>query len=409
MRNLKEPQGKTVPELIKDKRLYILDYKELRTCKKFKNFYFYAPVMLVYKQTSGPDKGSLAILGILLDINSQFVYTPQMEHKNRWYLAKLFVQLADCQVHEFISHLGTCHLGLEPIIVAVHNCFPEDHPIHQLLNPHFEGTININYIGRKTLVAEKHPWMDGNFSIGANQGSKIFGDKWATYDFFKDSFPEQLKARGFDEQKTDGVEDYLYRDDGFMIWNAIGEYATGSVNSLFKDDQSVEKDNELKNWCTEMTTVARIPGFPTKLTTKKLLANVLQIIIWHSSALHSAINFPQWPYLGLISNRPSAMCAPMPDEDGTDIPDDYIKKALPSGFCAVQCIGTAWALTMPSDIMLTDVIALKNLYPDVHHKFMSRLDEVSKKMEVRNQNLKNAGKIPYWFLYPKNVANSINA
>jgi arachidonate 5-lipoxygenase len=401
-------QGKSIDELISEKRLFVLDYKQLRNLKNHETMYFYAPVMLVYKEILEDKTSRLNILGIQLDITSKTVYTPQMEHKNRYQLAKLFVASADHQIHEFIYHLGIAHLAIEPIIVAVHNGLPEGNPIRTLLEPHFKETIGINYLARQTLVAKEHAFTDQTFAIGTVQALQIVSNAWTEYDFFKFSFPEQLKARGFDEKHSDGLENYFYRDDGFLLWNAIGDYTLDVVQHLYKEDQAVEHDATIQQWAYEMKNNAKVPGFPAKLATLKELANVLQIIIWNASALHSAVNYPQWSYLSFIPNRPNALYKPMPEDDGHDITPEYLQLALPGLDPAKFQITFSWLLSMPSDVNLTDANALKEIYPEGDQKFKNSLAEVSQKIDARNQALKQSGKAPYIFLLPRNVANSVN-
>jgi len=259
---------------LKEKRLFILDYKELRDLKQHENMYFYAPVMLVYKELLPNNESHLNVLGIQLSPDSDVVYTPDMEHKNRYHLAKLFVASADHQVHEFKWHLGLSHLGIEAIAISVHNCLSPGTPIRALLEPHFKDTIGINYTARQTLVAKEYPFTDHTFAIGTKQALKVVSDAWKEYDFFKFSFPEQLKARGFDEQKSDGLDNYYYRDDGFLLWNAIGEYTKDFVDHVYKTDQAVAENADIKKWADEVANVAKVPGFPAKIETKQLLAHV---------------------------------------------------------------------------------------------------------------------------------------
>jgi len=407
MRNLKA-QGKYVEELLKENRLFILDYKELRNLKHHLNMYFCAPVMLVYKELLPNNESRLNVLGIQLSLDSDTVYTPDMEHKFRYQLAKLFVASADHQVHEFKWHLGLSHLGIEAIAVSVHNCLSENTPIRALLQPHFKDTIGINYMARQTLVAKELPFTDHTFAIGTEQALRVVSEAWQGWDFFKSSFPEQLRARGFDEKKSDGLEHYYYREDGFLLWNAIGEYTKDFVEHTYKNDQGVAENADIKKWAEEVANVAKVPGFPSKIETMELLAHVLQIIIWNASAFHSLVNFPQWTYLGFMPNRPNALYKEMPPEDGNDITPQYIQECLPDKYLALFQIAFSWILSTPSDDVLADINSLESIYPNGNKRFHKLLDDMTEKITARNQKLKEAGKAPYIFCLPKYIAMSVN-
>jgi len=407
MRSLKG-QGKTVEELISEKRLFILDYKELRQLKLHLDMFFYAPVMLVYKEILSETESRLNVLGIQLSLDSDKVYTPNMEHKYRYQFARMFVALADHQVHEFKWHLGIAHLVNEAFSVSVHNCLSEGTPIRKLLEPHFEDTIAINFVARHTLIAKEYPFTNLTFAIGTKQALKVVSDAWKEWDFFKSSFPEQLKARGFDEKRSDGLDNYYYRDDGFLLWNAIGEYTKEFVEHIYKTDQAVAENEDLQKWADELCNKAKVNGFPQKIETKELLAHVLQIIIWNTTALHSALDFPQWTYLGFVPNRPNAIYKDMPPEDGNDITPQYIKEALPTEYLVLFQVLFSWLLSTPHDNNLSDIISLESACPPATEKFHRLLTEVTQKIEDRNQKLKEEGKAPYIFLLPKNVAMSVN-
>jgi len=406
MRHLKG-QERTISELINEKRLFILDYKELVHLKKANPMFFKAPIVLVYKEIIG-EKSQLNILCIQLERKpGAHIYTPNSPPL-RWKLAKLYVTSADNQVHEFRYHLGLSHFGIEPIIVAVHNCFPENHPIRELLKPHSEETIGINFLARQTLVAPVGAFTNNTFAIGTLQGVELVSDAWRDYDFYKFTFPEDLKKRGFDGD--DQLEGYLYRDDGWKLWNAIGEYAQGFVDHHYKDDATIQKDATIQGWAKEMAAKdkAAVPGFKPEIQSKKELALILQIIIWNGSCLHSFLNFPQWPYLGYIPNRPNGLYLDMPEEDGKDITPEYLKKALLPQFATAFQISFSWLLSLPSD---TNLLHLAQKESTKHHygkKFYERLLEVTENINQRNDKLRSEGKNPYIFLLPENVAASVD-
>jgi arachidonate 15-lipoxygenase len=397
-------EDKSVQDFIDCKTLFILDYYQLRNLEHYGDMYFYAPVMLVYQ---GKDK-QLRILGIQLDVNSKTVYHKDDGFPNRYKLAKMYVGVADNQVHQFIYHLGLSHLSIEPIIVGTHNQL-NGHFIADLLHPHFSETIGINYLARQTLVSESYALTDHTFAVGTKQALELFSSEWQKYDFFGHSFPEQLKSRGF--TRNDNVDDYWYRDDGYLLWDALEDYTREIVATHYLTDADVAKDAKVQAWAAELAdpNKANVKGFPKSIENKHDLAHVLQIIIWNASALHSAVNFPQEPYLGLIPNRPNALFLPMPADDGKDITPEYIQQCFPGTLRTIFQFTFSWFLSMPSETTLNDLSTqLKDKFPIAVKNLQRRFNVIEDKIELRNNQLRKKGKCPYTFLLPRNVASSVN-
>jgi arachidonate 15-lipoxygenase len=417
----KSGQVKSVQQLVNEKRLFMLDYRDMADFVLHEEKFFYAAVMLVYREILDENNSRLNVLGIQLDPSSNEVFTPDMPQKNRYKLAKMFVACADNQIHEFQYHMGFGHLGVEGAVVAIHNRLPKaskknpeskPHPLRALLEPHLDDTIGINFMARLLLVPEKYAFTDKPFSIGTVQGMKLASKGWARYDFFKSSFPEDLKARGFDEAGTDGLQNYFYREDGFKLWNALGDYTTDAVNHIYADDEAVKADGDLQKWADEMAAKdgAAYTGFPESIGTKKLLAHVLQILIWNFSALHSILDFPQWTYVGYIPNRPNALYQPMPElgEDKADIDEAYIKKCLAPKLQTLFQTTFPWLLSLPSEANLTDLAALKGIHDDVDANFQKSLAKLTEEIKARNAKLEAEGKAPYLYLLPEKVACSVD-
>ncbi|MFE1744566.1 lipoxygenase family protein [Coleofasciculus sp. H7-2] len=405
-------QGKTIPELIAQKRLFILDYKYMEDLPPRPGKVFYAPYMLVYRELLENGKSRLNILGIQLTRHKDRkneIYTPNSPNPNKYLLAKLHVSCADNQYHQFISHLGYAHLAAEPYAISHHNAFPKDHPIGQLLKPHFQDTIGINYLARQTLVSYVAPFTDTTFAIGTGGGLQIFLKAWKDWDFFGMSFPQELLSRGFDEQGSDGVEDFYYREDGFKIWNAYTEYVSNTVNAVYKDDAAVAADPVIQAWAQETSDPKRgdIPGFPSAIETRELLIKTLTNIIFLVSAQHSAVNFPQQEYLAYIPNRPNALYKEVPETEG-DITMEYVMSSLQSFVSSHFEISFAYMLTTPSLNPLFQLPLKNEQFSDIHAIFKAKLNLIDVEIEQRNKKLQKEGKTPYPYLSPKRIASSID-
>jgi len=405
MKELKA-EGKSVADFIKEKRLFMVNHTEIDKYPRKDKMYFYAPVLLVYV-----DKNEeLAILGIRLTNNAanNKVYTPTTTPPNRWLFAKILFQNADNQVHQFKWHLGLTHLAMEPFAIATFNTiYKKKHPIGLLLNPHFKDTIGINYMARQTLVAEQYAFTDKTFSFGTTNALQYFSDVWKAYKLKDYSFPNQLKARGFDEQRSDGLKNYYYRDDGFLIWNSLLGYIKSVVDTVYQDDDRVKNDAVLQEWVHECSAPDKgaFPGFP-QIQDISTLVETLATIIFNCSAQHSAINYSQFDYLSYVPSRPDSIFKPMPDDDA-EITMEYIQQALPNMIIAQFQVLFAYLLTLPQFDPLLDLPGTENAFPTQHAAMKANLKKIQEQISQRNDDLKKSGKVPYPFLEPKNIATSI--
>uniref|UniRef100_A0A8C4N5P1 Lipoxygenase domain-containing protein n=1 Tax=Eptatretus burgeri TaxID=7764 RepID=A0A8C4N5P1_EPTBU len=235
-------QDHSLHELIAEQRLYVVDYKALKDIPLHEDKVFYAPIVLLYRELLPYGCSRLMPLGIQLTRNPgrNEVYTPHSP-PNRYLFAKIHVGCADNQLHQFNTHLSLTHLLGEAFCVGVHNNL-SGHPLGTLLLPHTLDTIGINYIARHSLISQVHPLTDATFSVGTVGGLTLVVDHFRAYRFLEWSFPAELARRGFDERRTDGIADFLYRDDGFLLWRALEAYTCKYVNRLYKTDADVAED-----------------------------------------------------------------------------------------------------------------------------------------------------------------------
>jgi len=409
MRHLKA-QEKTIQELITEKRLFILDYVELADFKKANAMYFKAPIIALYKEIID-GKSELKVLAIQLERTpNATIYRPDGPHPNRYKLARYFAACADNQVHEFKYHLSLTHFGMEPIIIAVHNALPETHPVRTILSSHTEETIGINFMTRQTLFSQAGG-ADATFAIGKDQKIKLASNAWRDYKFYDFAFDKNLEERGFSvDGKEDELEGYFYRDDAAKLWKILQTYTLDFVKYHYKDDSAIQNDKDLQNWAQEMADPARaaIPQFKSEIKTIEELALILLIIIWNGSALHSLLNFPHWPYLGYIPNRPNGLMEDMPAEDGNDITPEFLEQALLPPPMTVFQITLSWLLTMPSETNLMNLSERDAKQYPYAAKLYKNLLEYTDIIKGRNDELRKQGKNPYIFLLPENIAASVN-
>ncbi len=434
LQSLTDTYGRSVEELIAEKSLFFCDYWEVAVgdydpeLGVYKNQakgiggvgtmgpmkYWYAPHLAVFKRKDG----KLDILGFTLTRftdKPNVVYSKKTTPPVQYKLAKLHLTCADNQHHQFISHLGIAHLCMEPFAVANNNAFPpvdDRHPIGELLDPHFQDTIGINFLARQTLVSEVAPFTDETFSPGTENAMKIFSRAYEKWDFFKSNFVNDLASRGFDEQHTDGLDGFYYREDGFKVWNLFKEHFGRVVSKLYKNDAEVAADKVLQGWCTEVRSPDKgnIASFPAKIDSIELLVETITTLVFYCSAQHAAVNFSQLRYVAYVPNRPDSLMTAMvqPEKSKGDIGADALFAALPGIEKTEFQTLFAYLLSTPPDNPFDVYNALQEKLPFEVEIFKKELEILHLLISNRNKKLTEAGEIPYEYLDPMNIPQSIN-
>eukprot|EP01116_Phalansterium_solitarium_P019892 TRINITY_DN5718_c0_g1_i2.p1 TRINITY_DN5718_c0_g1~~TRINITY_DN5718_c0_g1_i2.p1 ORF type:complete len:1033 (+),score=379.24 TRINITY_DN5718_c0_g1_i2:266-3364(+) len=427
-----------IAQLQKDGRLFFADYEILSDIVSKANRVFYAPIVVLYLNESN------ALLPLLIQLTrfentSNEIYTPG--DGLVWLFARMHAAQADSIYHEMVSHLGYTHLALEPIIIAFYRQLNKRHPVFRLMKPHFHNTLAINNLGRNTLLAAKGSQFDAFMGCGVAGSLQLIGKAFKTYNFTERAFPNALKARGFDELKP-GVPDvlpgYLYRDDGYLLWNALKDYIGGVVKKSFPTDEDVKNDAQLQALYRELgdPAMANVRGVQP-LDSISALIDVLTNIAFTASAQHTAVNFGQYDYYAFIPNRPLSLTAPMPANRSL-VTMPYIMRALPDKAMTVQVIATGLVLTLPPQYFMSttelnpvkaipqfiyrviswfpkafeaatltnvaSVLRSDELILPEYQKFYNRLTEIEK---IVSDRLSNYSIVAYPYLLPSDTASSI--
>ncbi|KAL6191591.1 hypothetical protein ACLB2K_037981 [Fragaria x ananassa] len=113
------------------------------------------------------------------------------------------------------------------------------------------------------------------------------------------------------------IENYPYAVDGLNIWSTIKTWVTDYCSIYYKTDDMVQQDTELLSWCKELLEQGHgdkknEPWWP-KMQTRVEVIETCTIVIWTASALHAAVNFGQYPFVGYLPNRPTVSRRFMPE------------------------------------------------------------------------------------------------
>jgi hypothetical protein len=126
-----------------------------------------------------------------------------------WRYAKMCAQVSDWHTHELGVHLTHTHLIEEAIIVASHRTIPEDHPVFELLYPHWLKTLPLNAAARASLIPQVIYDIDG---MTGKQTATFIRAQYESFDFVAGYIPHDLERRGFkvEDLESKKLHNYVY-------------------------------------------------------------------------------------------------------------------------------------------------------------------------------------------------------
>lgn len=392
-------------------RLYKADYSKLKNMENgsFPNQkkYIYSPLALfVVPPSSNPSR---SLIPVAIQCQPEHpVFTP-LDGEN-WAIAKSIVQMADSNYHELVSHLGRTHLFIEPFVIATKRRLPANHHLRILLEPHFEGTILINYGAHQLLIADRR-------QVDALLASTIESDRQLTVQAAQDylhhfndaMFPNTLTSRGVD--RVSQLPEYPYRDDGLLIWNAIHQWVRAYLSSYYTNGQQLLADQALQNWAKELISQqgGRLQNFGEDasgtIKTLDYLIDAVSTIIFTASAQHAAVNFAQGELMTYAPAFPLASYSPAPTNPNE--PGDFMSM-LPSLEQAKTQLNVTYLL---GSVYYTQLGQYSNSYFKSKPQISSALATFQNQLKAIEQEIiqRNCTRImPYKFLLPSQIPQSIN-
>jgi arachidonate 15-lipoxygenase len=330
------------------------------------------------------------------------IFTPGDGH--RWMMAKTAVKVADFQYHEMVFHLGRTHLVVERFLLATRRQMSSRHPLRILLEPHFEFTLAINDHAFHSLAAPGGPielLMAGTLASSLEITHRAMRE----YVFHEAAMPRALEIRGVDDPATLPV--YPYREDGHLIWRAIADFVNGYVRLYYATDADVVMDVEVQAWARELSAEdgARLVGLLDMDSIGTLVATLTQVI-FTASAQHSAVNFAQFPFFGVIPNLPAAAYSPPPDATTPDDEASYLAM-LPPLDAGLAQMNLSFQLSWMHYNRL-------GKYPARHFTdgrvaaLLTTFDDALATAETTITNRNASRLFPYPFLLPSMIPASIN-
>ncbi|XP_049322991.1 polyunsaturated fatty acid lipoxygenase ALOX15B-like isoform X9 [Astyanax mexicanus] len=400
------PQKSTLEMEIEKGNIFLCDYKRLNGLQgneiDERKQYLSAPLCLLF---STPEN-KLMPIAIQLDQKpgaQNPIFLPSDNEKD-WLLAKIFVRGAEFNEHELNFHLLRTHLLGEVFTMAVLRNLPSCHPLFKLLVPHVRYNLQINIMARNLLVSP-----DGVFSqytaIGNKPMTEFLKRAASSLTYSSLCLPDNIRERGVEK-----IPNYYYRDDGLDLWNIISSFVHG-VLSFYYNDEDVQKDKELQAWIDEIVENCfqekSKTGFPQSFVTVEEMSKFVTMVIFTVSAQHAAVNNGQFDFGAWMPNFPSSLQCPPPIRKG-DTTDDTILKTLPDVSTTLNIMAVVYLLSRESSDRyplgyFPEALFREDTPLDLIAKFQEDLRVLDKKIEKRNKKLD----LPYTYLSPKNVDNSI--
>jgi arachidonate 5-lipoxygenase len=337
------------------------------------------------------------------------VFTPLNERWD-WRFARAHAQASDSHYHESISHLLETHLVSEIFALATHRNLHPDHPLSQLLLPHFEHTLAINEQARKNLLA-RHGEIARCMAAKHTGNINLVRMMWSSWTYQQHTLQADLKHRDVKD-----LPGYLYRDDACEVFKAIDEYARGILGIWYVTDDDVRRDPELQGWAREISdpSAGQVRGFPAELATRQQLFDIAANVIFRASAQHAAVNNGQFGAYGWVPNAPVAVFRELPDREPQPgcpmLSEKDYYRSLPDRARTFGQTGMVWLLsepTMHSLLRAGERPAFSSGHCfdayQVVGQFRRRLRAITDAIDARN----DAIGYEYNFLKPQNIARSI--
>lgn len=403
------PDGVSLAQLFDERRLFVCDWGAIAGAPIVPGRFQAAPIALFWLD------GDRVLMPLAIQLGQSpaeapVIFTPADEPW-LWLTARSYVASADGTYHELIAHLTRTHLVMEAVWVAASRTLAPQHPLHELLAPHFTGTVSINNEALGKLIAPGGP-IDVSIAVGADGGMWLCEQEYARWRLDHWHPKADLERRGVLD--PDVLPDYYYRDDALALYDVLGTYVSDLLGLYYRSDDDVQTDPELQAWAAEIVDddAGRMRGTPIstqgRFDNRADLIHFVHQVLYTVSVEHAAVNNGQWDQFGYVPNTPGAMYMPAPDTK-REWDEARLTYAMPNLKQATEQMALAHLLSEPTQTPLGS-------YPDPFFessfeaqlcvdRFRVSLDRVSSSIRERNATLPHEDR--YTYLLPFDVGRSI--
>lgn len=429
-----EEKAFNLEEALQQQRLYVLDYRIFEGIltpvqEDQIGRYTAASITLFYLNAAN----QLIPCAIQLKPNSyrggsdgpQRILTPHSSAE-AWALAKVVVAASDTAYHGIVSHLVETHLISEMSAVSTFRTLSKQHILYQMLKPHFFNTIAINYMARSTAFGflGRGRLFDKSGALGYSGSSELMSRAYAgrgistpysgrPWTFSEAALPQRLAERG-----VNNLPAYYYREDALEVWSAIETYVGSIVNTYYPTAESLQADLQLQAWIKDLTSAegANLPGLVAEngaVDTVETLISIVVNVIFTATAQHAAVNFGHYDYAGWVPNMPFALYKPLDALFKDDPGAIDLVQWLPNRSQSLRQIVLMKTLSLLPPYTSHSLLTMPNPYKvgspesQVFVEFRAKLQEIDQQIAQRNDDLQRHGQIPYEYLRPSRIPQSV--
>ncbi|XP_072317865.1 hydroperoxide isomerase ALOXE3 [Eucyclogobius newberryi] len=407
------PAGSSLQQELQNGHLYLLDYSVLEGVPSNqingKQTYLSAPLCLLHLSQQG------ALLPIAIQLQQSPgplnpVFLPS-DSASDWLMAKLWLRLADFQVHQLNSHYLRTHMISELCAVATLRQLPGVHPLHQLLMSHVQTSLQINYQARAVLL-NSGGVFDKAIGCGLDALPLVLSRSSSGLTFSSLCVPRDVDERGLSS-----LPQGVYGHDATRVWSALLRFVIGWLDLCYHGDEDVVQDVELQSWIRDIYDHGFPPesGFPQRFRSKAELSEFVTMVMFSCSALHAAVNFSQLDFALWIPNTPSCLLRPPPQVKGQLTEEDFLS-FLPDVNTSVRVLSSLALLSAPAP----NFVPLCRYREQLFHSgaplrlceaLQAELKAISDDITHRNAELRaisdDVTVFPYVYLDPEHIENSV--
>ncbi|XP_061173092.1 polyunsaturated fatty acid 5-lipoxygenase-like [Saccostrea echinata] len=405
-------EGLTLSQAIIDKRLFIIDLEILDGISLVEGYICPIPIALFFVNS----KEQLMPVAIQLfqqkgPDNPVFLPT---DPPYTWLMAKMWYNVGDSNYHQAITHLGYTHLVMEGVCIAANRCLSPSHPMFKLLAPHLLYIIAINDRALGFLVSPGG-WIDKTMVVGSKGVVELSAKGTSTWRMdVEGTYPEFLKQRGLYCKDGKVLPTFYQRDDSLELFEAIRNYVTKYVYLYYDTSDKIKDDAEIQNFGRELSMpkckggcgILGVPFKDGKFDSAEQLILVFTSVIYTSSVVHAAVNFPQYDAYGFPPNYPTKING-IPPKDKKPLQEEEVVKALIDRSTTLDTMIITKILSARSTNALGD-FEVDYIYDPaavtIVEEFRKDLKNISSRIHERNKKLERV----YEYLLPEEIPNSIS-
>ncbi|GAB1727536.1 hypothetical protein NU195Hw_g549t1 [Hortaea werneckii] len=312
----------TLQELFDAGRLFYADYrdqKDLQSTARYSaacDAYFYID----------PNSEEFLPLAIRTNSGGNLIYSPADDFED-WTLAKIMYNVCDIWFAQW-DHLARTHETAHIAYMAAIRTLSEEHPVMAILNRLMFQVFAIQPLAAVVLFPIAGA-VDQLFAYTGPEAQSYTTNLYANGGsgrFQANYFEQDLRSRGLiDASFGPALKDFPFYEDASAINSAIADFMASFVDSYYDSDDDVADDNELQNWTDEANGPASVLDFPSAISSKKTLTEILTHFAHLASVSHHTVNTNELLEVSTtLPMHPDALHAPVPVQKGVENAADYL-------------------------------------------------------------------------------------